>query len=221
MAPATAEIIAAFENSKLIPVFYHEEEEVCYEVMKACYEAGIRVFEFTNRGEHARRNFAYMRDKKLAAMPDMFLGIGTIKSADDAKLFAGMGADFIVSPITDVSIADACKKEAIAWIPGCMTPSEIATAERTGATFAKLFPGNVLGPGFVTAIRPLFPNMKFMPTGGVDATKESMQTWFDAGVVCVGMGSGLLKKDLIEKKDWAGLKAQLSKAVDIAKAIKK
>lgn len=221
MAPATAEIIAAFENSKLIPVFYHEEEEVCYEVMKACYEAGIRVFEFTNRGEHTRRNFAYMRDKKLAAMPDMFLGIGTIKSAEDAKLFAGMGADFIVSPITDVSIADACKKEVIAWIPGCMTPSEIATAEKTGATFAKLFPGNVLGPGFVTAIRPLFPNMKFMPTGGVDATKESMQTWFDAGVVCVGMGSGLLKKDLIEKKDWAGLKAQLSKAVDIAKAVKK
>jgi 2-dehydro-3-deoxyphosphogluconate aldolase/(4S)-4-hydroxy-2-oxoglutarate aldolase len=221
MASATAEIIAAFESSKLIPVFYHEEEEVCYEVMKACYEAGIRVFEFTNRGEHARRNFAYMRDKKLAAMPDMFLGIGTIKSADDAKLFAGMGADFIVSPITDISIAEACKKEAIAWIPGCMTPSEIAVAEKTGASFAKLFPGNVLGPGFVTAIKPLFSNMKFMPTGGVDATKESMQTWFDAGVVCVGMGSGLLKKDLIEKKDWAGLKAQLSNAVAIVKTIKK
>jgi 2-dehydro-3-deoxyphosphogluconate aldolase/(4S)-4-hydroxy-2-oxoglutarate aldolase len=221
MAPATAEIIAAFEKSKLIPVFYHEEEEVCYEVMRACYEAGIRVFEFTNRGDNARRNFAYMRDKKLAAMPDMFLGIGTIKSAEDAKLFAGMGADFIVSPITDVSVADACKKEEIAWIPGCMTPSEIAVAEKTGASFAKLFPGNVLGTGFVTAIKPLFPNMKFMPTGGVDATKESMQAWFDAGVVCVGMGSGLLKKDLIEKKDWAGLKAQLSKAVDIAKTINK
>jgi 2-dehydro-3-deoxyphosphogluconate aldolase/(4S)-4-hydroxy-2-oxoglutarate aldolase len=172
MAPATAEIIAAFESSKLIPVFYHEEEEVCYEVMKACYEAGIRVFEFTNRGEHARRNFAYMRDKKLAAMPDMFLGIGTIKSADDAKLFAGMGADFIVSPITDISIAEACKKEAIAWIPGCMTPSEIAVAEKTGASFAKLFPGNVLGPGFVTAIKPLFSNMKFMPTGGVDDQRK-------------------------------------------------
>lgn len=221
MAPAAAEIIAAFERSKMIPVFYHEEEEVCYEVVKACYDAGLRVFEFTNRGENARRNFAFIRDKKVATMPDLYLGIGTIKNAEDAKAFAGMGADFIVSPIIDITIAEACKKEEILWIPGCMTPSEIAVAEKSGAPLAKLFPGNVLGPGFVSAIKPLFPKMKFMPTGGVEPTKESIQSWLDAGVVCVGMGSNLLNKGLIEKKDWPALKAQISKAVDIAKTFNK
>ena len=221
MAPAAAEIIAAFERSKMIPVFYHEEEEVCYEVVKACYDAGLRVFEFTNRGDNAKRNFAFIRDKKIATMPDLYLGIGTIKSAEDAKFFAGVGADFIVSPIIDISIAEACKKEDIRWIPGCMTPSEIAVAEKSGAPLVKLFPGNILGPGFVSAIKPLFPKMKFMPTGGVEPTKESLKSWFDAGVVCVGMGSNLLNKGLIEKKDWQALKAQLVKAVEIAKTFDK
>jgi len=221
MAIAPAEIVAAFERSKMIPVFYHEDEEVCYQVVKACYDAGLRVFEFTNRGEHARRNFAYIRDKKLSAMPDLYLGIGTIKNAEDAKAFAGAGADFIVSPIIDPEVAAACEKEGILWIPGCMTPSEIAVAEKIGAPLTKLFPGNVLGPGFVNAIKPLFPKMKFMPTGGVEPTKESIQSWMDAGVVCVGMGSNLLNKGLIEKKDWTVLKTQISKAVDIAKTFNK
>ena len=132
-----------------------------------------------------------------------------------------MGADFIVSPIIDITIAEACKKEEILWIPGCMTPSEIAVAEKSGAPLAKLFPGNILGPGFVSAIKPLFPKMKFMPTGGVEPTKESIKAWLDAGVVCVGMGSNLLNKGLIEKKDWKALKTQISKAVDIAKTFDK
>ena len=118
MALAASTIISAFEKSKIIPVFYHDDEEVCCQVMAACYAAGIRVFEFTNRGEHARRNFAAMRDKKLVDMPDLYLGIGTIKHAEDAKAFAGAGADFIISPITDVSIADACKSLDIVWVPG-------------------------------------------------------------------------------------------------------
>lgn len=219
MAPAPSEIIAAFERSKVIPVFYHEDAEVCCEVLQACYDAGLRVFEFTNRGEAARRNFAAMRDKKLAAMPDMYLGIGTIKSSEEAKAFAGMGADFIVSPITDPAIADTCREENILWVPGCMTPSEIAVAEKSEAPLAKLFPGNVLGPGFVKAIKPLFPHMKFMPTGGVEPTKESIQSWLDAGVVCVGMGSNLLNKQVIEKKDWKALNTQLSKVTDIVKAL--
>lgn len=220
MAIPSSTVIAAFERSKIIPVFYHDDEEVCCKVMEACYAAGIRVFEFTNRGEHARRNFATMRDRKLVDMPDMYLGIGTIKNGEDAKAFAGAGADFIISPITDVSIADACKAEDIVWVPGCMTPSEIAAAEKTGARFVKLFPGSLLGPEFVTAVKPLFPAMKFMPTGGVAPTKESIQTWLDAGVICVGMGSNLLNKDLIANKDWDGLTKQLSKVVDIVKNLK-
>jgi 2-dehydro-3-deoxyphosphogluconate aldolase/(4S)-4-hydroxy-2-oxoglutarate aldolase len=146
-------------------------------------------------------------------MPDLFLGIGTIKSVEDAKAYTGMGADFIVSPITDVTIGAYCQTENILWIPGCMTPTEIAVAEKNNATFAKLFPGNVLGPGFVKAIKPLFPHMKFMPTGGVEPTAESMQSWFDAGVVCVGMGSNLLSKKAVESKDWVALKEQIIKTL--------
>ena len=219
MAPQPSTIIAAFERSGIIPVFYHDDEAVCIEVMQACYDGGIRVFEFTNRGEYARRNFAAMRDKKLVSMPDMYLGIGTIKNAADAATFVGQGADFIVSPITDVEIGQYCKKENILWIPGCMTPSEIAVAEKLDAPLVKLFPGNILGPGFVKSIKPLFPNTKFMPTGGVEPTKESIASWFEAGVVCVGMGSNLLSKQVIESKDWSALKAKVVQTFAFVKAL--
>jgi len=219
MAVAAAEIIAAFERSKVIPVFYHDDAEVCTEVLQACYDAGIRVFEFTNRGEGARRNFAVMQEKKKATMPDMYLGIGTIKTGPDVKVFSDMGADFIVSPIIDTDVAESCRKENIVWVPGCMTPSEIAVAEKHHAPLTKLFPGSALGPGFVKAIKPLFPGMKFMPTGGVEPTKESIKSWLEAGVVCVGMGSNLLSKELIDKKDWPALKTQLTKLVTLVKEI--
>ncbi len=219
MAPQPATIITAFERSGIIPVFYHDEEEVCIQVLQACYDAGIRVFEFTNRGENARRNFAAMRDKKLVSMPDLYLGIGTIKSAADAETYAGMGADFIVSPITDEATANYCRSAGILWIPGCMSPTEIAVAERSAAALVKLFPGNVLGPGFVKAIKPLFPGIKFMPTGGVEPTKESIQSWFDAGVVCVGMGSNLLSKQVIDSKNWTSLKDKIVQTFAIVKAL--
>ncbi len=219
MAPQPATIIAAFEHSGIIPVFYHDDETTCIEVMKACYEAGIRVFEFTNRGENARRNFAAMRDKKLVDMPDMYLGIGTIKSAADAEAYTGQGADFIVCPITDEATGTYCRNANIFWIPGCMSPSEVAVAEKLGAPLVKLFPGNVLGPGFVKAIKPLFPNIKFMPTGGVEPTQESVKSWFDAGVVCVGMGSNLVPKQLTDSKDWAGLKAKVMQTFAFVKAL--
>lgn len=209
MAPQPATVIAAFEKSKIIPVFYHDDADVCCQVMQACYDAGLRVFEFTNRGEHARRNFAAMRDRKLTSMPDLYLGIGTIKSAEDAAIFAETGADFIVSPITDVSTGTYCQSKEILWIPGCMTPTEIGVAEKQGARFVKLFPGNVLGPGFVKGVRPLFPDMKFMPTGGVEPTAESLHGWLDAGVICVGMGSNLIPKTLVDKGDWASLKEKI------------
>lgn len=219
MAAPSAEIISAFERSKVIPVFYHDDTAVCIAVLQACYDAGLRVFEFTNRGEGAQRNFAAMQEKKRTSMSDMYLGIGTIKRGEDVKIFADMGADFIVSPIIDEGVAAQCHKESIVWIPGCMTPSEIAIAERHEAPLTKLFPGNVLGPGFVKAVKPLFPNMKFMPTGGVEPTKESISSWLNAGVVCVGMGSNLLNKELINKKDWTALRSQMSGLVELVKGL--
>jgi 2-dehydro-3-deoxyphosphogluconate aldolase/(4S)-4-hydroxy-2-oxoglutarate aldolase len=219
MAPVPEVIIAAFEQSGIIPVFYHDDPNVCCEVLQACYDGGLRVFEFTSRGENARKNFAILRDKKIAVMPDLYLGIGTIKNAADAAVYAGMGADFIVSPITDPEIAAYCKSENILWIPGCMTPTEISVAEKNDAKLVKLFPGNVLGPSFVRAIKPLFPQLKFMPTGGVEPTQISMDAWFDAGVVCVGMGSNLLSKSLIESNDWYSLKHKIMQTFAILSAM--
>lgn len=209
MTPQPDIVLKAFEATKIVPVFYHDDADVCAQVMQACYEGGIRVFEFTNRGEHARHNFAHLRDLKTASMPDMYLGIGTIKNAADAKVFTEMGADFIVSPVIDEETARYCQSQHIFWIPGCMTPSEIAVAEKNSASLVKLFPGSTLGPGFVKAIRPLFPALRFMPTGGVEPEQASLQAWFDAGVVCVGLGSNLLPKSVIDKKDWKGLQTKI------------
>lgn len=220
MTPQPATVLRAFETTRVVPVFYHDDPEVCAAVMKACYEGGIRVFEFTNRGEHARQNFAHLRDIKTASMPDMYLGIGTIKNAADAKTFTEMGADFIVSPIIDEATATYCQSQNIFWVPGCMTPSEIAVAEKNGASLVKLFPGSTLGPGFVKAIKPLFPGLRFMPTGGVEPEQANLQAWFDAGVVCVGLGSNLLPKSAIDKKDWKGLAGKVTQTFAYIKALK-
>lgn len=220
MAPSSEIIIAAFEQSGIIPVFYHDDADVCLDVLQACYDGGLRVFEFTSRGENARKNFAALRDRKVATMPDLYLGIGTIKNAADAAVYTGMGADFIVCPVTDPETATYCQSAQITWIPGCMTPSEISVAEKNGAQLVKLFPGNVLGPGYVKSIKPLFPQLKFMPTGGVEPTQISMDAWFDAGVVCVGMGSNLLSKSMIESKDWGGLKEKIMQTFAFLKAMK-
>ncbi|NSL88397.1 bifunctional 4-hydroxy-2-oxoglutarate aldolase/2-dehydro-3-deoxy-phosphogluconate aldolase [Chitinophaga solisilvae] len=209
MAPQPATIIAAFEQSGIIPVFYHDDADVCCEVLQACYDGGLRVFEFTSRGAAAQQNFARLLEKKKASMPDLYLGIGTIKNATDAAAYTALGADFIVAPVTDPETGAYCKSQQILWIPGCMTPTEISVAEKNGAQLVKLFPGNVLGPGFVKAIKPLFPQLKFMPTGGVEPTRVSMDAWFEAGVVCVGMGSNLLNKSLIDSRDWSSLREKI------------
>ncbi|WP_343701365.1 bifunctional 4-hydroxy-2-oxoglutarate aldolase/2-dehydro-3-deoxy-phosphogluconate aldolase [Chitinophaga sp.] len=220
MTPQPDIVLQAFEATKVVPVFYHDDPAVCAEVMKACYEGGIRVFEFTNRGEYARQNFAQLRDLKTKSMPDMHLGIGTIKNAGDARTFTEMGADFIVSPIIDEATATYCKSAGILWVPGCMTPSEIAMAEKSGAALVKLFPGSTLGPGFVKAIKPLFPGLRFMPTGGVEPEQANLQAWFEAGVVCVGLGSNLLPKSVIDKQDWKGLTGKVTQTFAYIKALK-
>ncbi|MGN7820407.1 bifunctional 4-hydroxy-2-oxoglutarate aldolase/2-dehydro-3-deoxy-phosphogluconate aldolase [Chitinophaga varians] len=209
MAPRPETIIAAFEQSGIIPVFYHDDADVCCEVLQACYDGGLRVFEFTSRGAQAQQNFSRLLELKRAKMPDLYLGIGTIKDAAAAAAYTQLGADFIVCPVTDPETGAYCRSQQVLWIPGCMTPTEISVAEKNEAKLVKLFPGNVLGPAYVKAIKPLFPNLKFMPTGGVEPTRVSMDAWFDAGVVCVGMGSNLLAKSLIDSRDWASLKEKI------------
>ncbi|WP_172954149.1 bifunctional 4-hydroxy-2-oxoglutarate aldolase/2-dehydro-3-deoxy-phosphogluconate aldolase [Pedobacter ginsengisoli] len=186
----TLEIIG---NYPVIPVYYHEDKDTCINVLKASYAGGIRVFEFTNRGGNAPENFKALLEYRNANLPDLKLGIGTIKTVEQAQQYISIGADFIVSPIVKEDIAKLAFTNAILWVPGCMTPTEINFAEELGASLVKLFPGDTLGPSFLKAIKPLFPGLKFMPTGGVDVNKENIDSWLNAGVTALGFGSKLFQ----------------------------
>ncbi|WP_129715035.1 bifunctional 4-hydroxy-2-oxoglutarate aldolase/2-dehydro-3-deoxy-phosphogluconate aldolase [Pedobacter sp. SYP-B3415] len=175
----------------VIPVYYHDNPDTCADTVRACYRGGIRTFEFTNRGDAAAANFSALLKLRASEMPDLKLGIGTIKTPAEAERFIELGADFIVSPIVNREVAAVAAQSGSLWIPGCMTPTEIALAEDLGASLVKLFPGDTLGPGFLKAIKPLFKSLRFMPTGGVEPTEESITRWFDAGVSAVGLGSKL------------------------------
>jgi len=178
----------------VVPVYYHDDIQTCIAVVDACYAGGIRVFEFVNRGDQALRNFAHLLEHRQSHWPDLLLGIGTIKTADTASTYVDVGAAFVVSPIVKEEIAAPTLGRGVLWIPGCMTPTEIAQAEALGAPLVKLFPGDILGPAFLKAVKPLFPGMRFMPTGGVNPTRESLTGWFDAGVSAVGLGSKLFAR---------------------------
>ncbi|RAJ11050.1 2-dehydro-3-deoxyphosphogluconate aldolase/(4S)-4-hydroxy-2-oxoglutarate aldolase [Chitinophaga skermanii] len=220
MATTPSNALNAFGKCGVVPVFYHDDANLCIKLLQASYDAGIRVFEFTNRGENARKNFATMLDYKLQHCPDMLLGIGTIKTATEAQQYIALGTDFIVSPIVDAATQATCASHDVLWVPGCMTPTELATAESLGATFVKLFPGNILGANFLRAIKPLFPGLKFMPTGGVEATQDNLKDWFSAGVTCVGMGSTLLTKNIIDQQDWEALKLKITQTFAYIDSVK-
>jgi 2-dehydro-3-deoxyphosphogluconate aldolase/(4S)-4-hydroxy-2-oxoglutarate aldolase len=190
--------------SKIIPLFYEDDVDVVKEVVKALYYGGIRTIEFTNRGSKALDNFKILVDIKKD-LPGLFLGIGTIKSEEDAKSYIDAGADFLISPVFDDAIADIAYLHKILWIPGCMSPTEIHRAQVAGCNIVKLFPGNVLGPGFIEAIRPLFKEVHFLVTGGVDTTEASIGGWLKAGAAGVGLGSKLITKDVLAKKQFQQL----------------
>ena len=214
-----SEILQLITEQKLLPLFFNKDVEVSIEVLRALYNAGIRTLEYTNRGEAALQNFKQMRQLCDNELKGMYLGIGTIKNAESAQAFIDAGADFIISPglVEDAAkVADAYN---MLWVPGCMTPTEIIRAEQLGATMVKLFPGNILGAGFVSAIKELFPNLKFMPTGGVEAEEGNLKQWFKSGVAAVGMGSKLITKDMVQQKDYEGLKTATEKALQLIKDI--
>ncbi len=213
-------ILQAVTNQGILPLYFFKDTEVSIEVLRALYRAGVKAVEYTNRGEAALANFKEMRKVVDAEMPGMYLGIGTIKNAVQAVDFIEAGADYIISPGLIPEVAAIADKHNILWVPGAMTPSEIIAAENLGAKFVKLFPGNMLGPDFMSTIKELFPGMLFMPTGGVDTTKENIGAWFKAGVCAVGMGSKLISKALLEAKDYATIEAATKEVLATVKAIK-
>jgi 2-dehydro-3-deoxyphosphogluconate aldolase / (4S)-4-hydroxy-2-oxoglutarate aldolase len=214
------EILDLVKNQGILPLYFHKDLEVSLEVLDAVYKAGIRALEYTNRGEAAFVNFEAMLQYRDEKLPDMKLGIGTIKNLKTAKKYIDVGADFIVSPGLVEEVAEYCVANDIFYAPGCMTPSEIIKAENCGLNFIKLFPGNILGVAFMSSIKDVFQNLNFMPTGGVDPTAESMKSWFDAGVCAVGMGSKLISKKLLEDKNYTQITAEISSAMEILKSIR-
>ena len=203
-------------QQKLLPLYYHDDADVSVDLFKTLYEAGIRMVEYTNRGPHALHNFVVMK-KAAEDMAGMQIGIGTIKNAEDAKKFIEAGADFIVCPTMNEAVAEVVHREGLLWIPGCMTATEIAAAEAAGATVVKIFPGNILGPSYISAIKELFPGLQFMPTGGVEAEASNLKDWFNAGVVAVGMGSKLLAKNLVEQRNYQQLKQDTEQVLQLLK----
>jgi len=217
----TSKVTNVIIKQGVLPLYYSADEAISIEVLGAIYKAGIRAVEYTHRGEPAFNNFKEMVKVRDEEMPDLLLGIGTIKNLKQAEDYINAGADFLISPGFVPDVAAHCVANNIFYAPGCMTPTEIIAAENAGVTFIKLFPGNMLGPEFVSAIKDIFPKLLFMPTGGVDTTKENIKSWFKAGVCAVGMGSKLISKKLMEVKDYATIESETKKVLEIVLSIRK
>jgi 2-dehydro-3-deoxyphosphogluconate aldolase / (4S)-4-hydroxy-2-oxoglutarate aldolase len=215
------ELLDAVVAQGILPLYFNKDAEVSVDLLRALYSAGIRSVEYTNRGEAALKNFSLMKKVCESELSGMYLGVGTIKDAATAQAFIDAGADYIISPGLVEDAAELAEKLGILWVPGCMTPTEIIKAEKLGAKLVKLFPGNILGPGFLSAIKELFPNLLFMPTGGVELNKDNISGWFKAGVCAVGMGSKLVTKDIMENKKYDELVAATKEALEIVASCKK
>ncbi len=198
----------AMEDLGLVPLFYSSDVEVSKRTIEALSAAGCKVIEFTNRGDRAFEVFRELIVYFEEADPTVILGVGSVLDVATAGLYINLGANFIVGSVTNAEVAKLCNRRKVPYFPGCGTASEVSAAEELGVEVCKVFPGSQLGgPSFVKAIKAPCPWTKIMPTGGVDATWENLKGWFDAGVTCVGMGSKLVRKDLIAAEDWEGITA--------------
>ena len=201
--------------TRMIPVFYHPDAEVAKQVVKACYDGGVRVFEFTNRGDFADEVFDALRKFTSAHCPGLALGVGSVVDAPTAATYIQHGADFIVGPLFNPDVARICNRHSIPYSPGCATVTEIGNAQEAGCLLCKVFPGDVLGARFVRDIMAPMPWSRIMVTGGVEPTEESMSEWFKAGAYCVGMGSKLFPKDRIAACDWTYITLKCRETLDI------
>jgi len=205
----------------MVPVFYTPDVELIKKVLTSCYKGGVRSFEFTNRGDFAHEVFSEVNKWSLKELPGMALGVGSVIDAGTASIYLQSGANFIVSPILSEEMARVCNRRKVAWIPGCGTPTEISKAEELGAEIVKIFPGTAVGgPGFVKAFLGPSQWSKIMPTGGVEPVKENLSEWFNAGVYCVGMGSKLISKEMINNSDFEGITRKCSAVLEVIKKIR-
>lgn len=208
-------VLAKIGAAPMVPVFYHKDLEVAKAVVKACYEGGVRAFEFTNRGDFAHEIFGELVKFAAVECPEMALGVGSVVDPATAALYIQLGACFVVGPLFNPEISRICNRRLVPYTPGCGTISEVGAAQETGCDLCKVFPGDVLGAKFVKGLLAPMPWSKLMVTGGVEPTEENLTAWFKAGVYCVGMGSKLFPKDKVDAQDWAYITNKCREAFEI------
>ena len=214
------EVAAVMKETGMVPLFYHPDTVLGKKVLKACYDGGARLMEFTARGDFAFEIFAELNKYALAELPGMILGVGSITDAAAASLYMQLGANFIVTPVLREDIAVVCNRRKVLWSPGCGSLTEISRAEELGCEIVKLFPGDLYGPGFVKGIKGPCPWTSIMPTGGVSPEEDNLKGWFDAGVTCVGMGSKLISKQVLADQDFGGLTQMVKNTLDTIKKVR-
>ena len=214
-------VLNTFVSTGIVPLYYNSDAEIVKKVVKACYDGGARVFEFTNRGDFAHEVFAQVNKWCAKECPEMIMGTGSVCDPATAALYIQLGSSFIVSPSLNPDMAKICNRRKVAWIPGCGTLSEINMAEELGCEIVKIFPGaEVGGPSFVKAVKGTCPWTELMPSGGVTPERESLEAWFKAGVACVGLGSKLTPKDVIANGDFAFIERKVREALAIVKELR-
>jgi 2-dehydro-3-deoxyphosphogluconate aldolase/(4S)-4-hydroxy-2-oxoglutarate aldolase len=215
------EVAHVMKDTGMVPLFFHSDIELSKKVLKACYDGGARLMEFTARGDFSHEVFGELTKYAIKELPGMIMGVGSVTDAAAASLYMALGANFIVTPVLREDIAIVCNRRKVLWSPGCGTLTEIAKAEELGCEIVKLFPGDIYGPNFVKGIKGPQPWTSIMPTGGVSPNEENLKGWFDAGVTCVGMGSQLISKEIIANRDYAKLEQDVKRALAIIKIVRK
>ena len=215
------EVASAMKETGMVPLFFSGDLELSKKVLKACYDGGARLMEFTARGDFAHEVFGELIKYAIANLPGMIMGVGSVTDGAAASLYMQLGANFIVTPVLREDIAVVCNRRKVLWSPGCGSLTEISRAEELGCEIVKLFPGSTYGPGFVKAIRGPQPWTSIMPTGGVNTSEENLNGWFDAGVTCVGMGSQLISKEVLASQDFVSLKQTVAKTLALIQKLKK
>ncbi|GJQ06793.1 bifunctional 4-hydroxy-2-oxoglutarate aldolase/2-dehydro-3-deoxy-phosphogluconate aldolase [Capnocytophaga cynodegmi] len=217
---ARIEVARIMQQTGLVPLFFCDDVEKSKKVIKACYDGGARLLEFTARGDFAHEIFSELSKYAAIEIPQMIMGVGSVTDAAQASLYMSLGANFVVTPVLREDIALVCNRRKILWSAGCGSLQEIARAEELGCEIVKLFPGGTYGPSFVKAIRGPQPWTSIMPTGGVSPDKENLKTWFDAGVTCVGMGSKLISKEIIRNEEYTKLQQLVEKTINIIQELR-
>lgn len=207
------QIFQRLQAHRILPLFNHADPEVCVSVIDACYAAGLRIFELTNRDERARETFQFLQSQQPSRWPELSLGAGTILDADTARRYIDMGADFIIAPDLNPMVGEVCVEAGVPWIPGCFSPSEVSNAYRMGAFMVKLFPAATLGPSFITHLHGPMPFARIIVTGGITLNEAELNAWLRAGAFALGIGTALFRADLIRQKDFGTMGESMRRLV--------